>query len=81
MENPVDFPDVLFGVDQIMEPQITATMIFPDQYLGDIIRLCESRRGNQVNLESLDRGQQMLKYRLPLAEGTFFQRKISSRYF
>ena len=69
IENPSDFPDSLFALDEIMEPQILATMIFPEKYLGDIIRLCEARRGHQLGVECLDRGQQMLKYRLPLAEG------------
>ena len=37
-------------IDFIEEPWIKATIITPDQYLGSIIKICQDKRGNQINL-------------------------------
>jgi GTP-binding protein LepA len=67
IENPSDFPERNY-IDEILEPMIDATIIVPQQYLGSIIKLCEEKRGKQVNLTYLDDTRVILKYRLPLNE-------------
>lgn len=67
IENPSDFPERNY-IDEILEPMIDATIIVPQQYLGNIIKLCEEKRGRQVNLTYLDDTRVILKYRLPLNE-------------
>ncbi len=42
-------PD-LAPVDHIEEPRIKATILVPDEYLGDVLKLCQDRRGIQMDL-------------------------------
>ena len=49
LHNPVDLPD-LVRVTEISEPWIKATILTPDDYLGAILKLCQDRRGLQVDL-------------------------------
>ncbi|NDE89874.1 MAG: elongation factor 4 [Alphaproteobacteria bacterium] len=69
IHNPVDMPDVM-RVDHIEEPWIKATILVPDEYLGSILKLCEDRRGVQVELTYAGT-RAMLVYRLPLNEVVF----------
>ena len=67
VENPAQLPD--FGrIAAIEEPFILATILTPDSYLGNILKLVENRRGEQVKLEYLGSNRVLLEYRLPLAE-------------
>src|SRR5499426_1549985 len=66
LHNPVDMPDPV-RIDHIEEPWIKATIIVPDEYLGPILKLCEERRGVQVELNYVGT-RAMLVYRLPLNE-------------
>lgn len=50
------------------EPVILATIITPGEYLGPIMDLCQSKRGDQVELEYLDHDQVLTRYILPLGE-------------
>src|SRR3546814_3858908 len=59
-------PDVV-KIDRIEEPWIRATILVPDDYLGPILKLCEERRGEQVDLTYAG-SRAMLVYRLPLNE-------------
>ena len=69
LHNPADMPDLTY-VDHIEEPRIKATIMVPDEYLGDILKLCQDRRGIQLNLTYA--GQRaMVEYDLPLAEVVF----------
>ncbi len=67
IENPSEFPERNY-IDEILEPMIDATIIVPQQYLGNVISLCEEKRGRQQNLTYLDESRIILKYRLPLNE-------------
>ena len=67
IENPSDFPDP-GTIDEIYEPLIDATIIVPSQYLGNIITLCEERRGTQKDMSFIDSQRVILKYKLPLNE-------------
>ena len=49
LHNPADLPDLTY-VDHIEEPRIKATIMVPDDYLGDVLKLCQDRRGIQKNL-------------------------------
>lgn len=68
--NPARFPegdDLRLKVAQIQEPYVRATLTFPDEYLGRVIELCESNRGEQLSLEYFTPTQVILRYELPLA--------------
>lgn len=69
LHNPADMPDLTF-VDHIEEPRIKATILVPDTYLGDILKLCQDRRGIQMDL-SYAGNRAMVVYDLPLAEVVF----------
>jgi GTP-binding protein LepA len=69
LHNPADMPDVV-KIDHIEEPWIKATILVPDEYLGAILKLCEERRGAQVELTYAG-SRAMLVYRLPLNEVVF----------
>ncbi|MEO0880824.1 MAG: translation elongation factor 4, partial [Pseudomonadota bacterium] len=49
LHNPADMPDPV-KIDHLEEPWIKATIMSPDEYLGGILKLCEERRGIQVDL-------------------------------
>ncbi|MFM9842415.1 MAG: translation elongation factor 4 [Dongiaceae bacterium] len=66
MHNPVDMPDPV-RIDHMEEPWIRATIIVPADYLGPILKLCEERRGTQVELNYVGT-RAMLIYNLPLNE-------------
>lgn len=67
LENPSDFPDRQ-TIETIEEPVIDATIIVPKNFLGNVISLCEQKRGIQLELNYIDEERVMLKYRLPLNE-------------
>ena len=69
LHNPADMPDLTF-VDHIEEPRIKATIMVPDEYLGDILKLCQDRRGIQMDM-SYAGTRAMVVYDLPLAEVVF----------
>ncbi len=69
LHNPADMPDLTL-VDRIEEPRIKATILVPDEYLGDVLKLCQDRRGIQLDLTYA--GQRaMVVYDLPLNEVVF----------
>lgn len=69
LHNPADMPDLTY-VDHIEEPRIKATIMVPDDYLGDVLKLCQDRRGIQLNLTYAG-SRAMVEYDLPLAEVVF----------
>ena len=78
VETPSDFPEANH-IDEIGEPIITATIIVPKQYLGNIITLCEEKRGEQKEMKFLDEDRIILKYKLPLNEvATDFYDRLKS---
>ncbi len=78
IENPSDFPEPN-RIEEIFEPIISATIIVPQQYLGNIITLCEEKRGVQQDLNFIDDERVILRYKLPLAEvATDFYDKLKS---
>ncbi|MFL5109299.1 MAG: translation elongation factor 4 [Microvirga sp.] len=69
LHNPADMPDVM-KIEAIEEPWIRATILTPDEYLGGILKLCQDRRGEQVDLNYVGR-RAMVVYDLPLNEVVF----------
>ncbi len=69
LHNPADMPD-LANVDHIEEPRIKATILVPDDYLGDVLKLCQERRGIQRDL-TVAGARAMVEYDLPLNEVVF----------
>jgi GTP-binding protein LepA len=69
LHNPADMPDVV-RIEKIEEPWIRATILTPDEYLGSVLKLCEDRRGRQVDLTYAG-NRALVKYDLPLNEVVF----------
>ncbi|MDX2483992.1 MAG: translation elongation factor 4 [Pseudodonghicola sp.] len=69
LHNPADMPD-LTHVDHIEEPRIKATILVPDEFLGDVLKLCQDRRGIQEELTYAG-ARAMVVYDLPLNEVVF----------
>ena len=69
MHNPADMPDVM-KIEHIEEPWIKATILVPDEYLGDVLKLCQERRGVQQDLTYAGT-RAMAVYKLPLNEVVF----------
>jgi len=69
LHNPADMPD-LSKVDYLEEPRIKATILVPDEYLGDVLKLCQDRRGIQEDLTYAG-SRAMVVYDLPLNEVVF----------
>ena len=69
LHNPADMPDPA-TVERIEEPRIKATILVPDDYLGDVLKLCHDRRGEQLDLTYAG-SRAMVVYDLPLNEVVF----------
>ena len=66
IDNPDSLP-LMNSVKEIREPIVEATLLLPPEFVGNVIQLCESRRGIQKKLQYLGR-QVVIDYELPLAE-------------
>ena len=64
--NPAKLPD-LTKVEEVREPIITITVFVPQEYLGNVITLCNQKRGNQVDMTYHGRQVQLI-YEMPMAE-------------
>ena len=69
LHNPADMPDIM-KIETIQEPWIRATILTPDDYLGAILKLCQDRRGTQIDLNYVGK-RAMVVYDLPLNEVVF----------
>ena len=79
IENPSKMPDPE-AIETMEEPFIQATIIAPERYAGNILALCQERRGVQTSLQYLDTTRIMLVYALPLNEMVLdFYDKLKSR--
>ncbi|MDH7514295.1 MAG: translation elongation factor 4 [Bacteroidota bacterium] len=78
IDNPTLMPDP-GKIDHIEEPFISAQIITPAEYLGNIMKLCMDRRGIYINTTYLDPTRADVRYELPLAEVIFdFYDKLKS---
>jgi GTP-binding protein LepA len=69
LHNPADMPDPS-RIEHMEEPWIKATILVPDEHLGSILKLCQDKRGEQVDLTYVGT-RAMVIYRLPLNEVVF----------
>jgi GTP-binding protein LepA len=69
MHNPADMPDPV-RIAFMEEPWIRATIFVPDEHLGAVLKLCEDRRGRQIELTYAG-ARAMVIYHLPLNEVVF----------
>ena len=69
IHNPADLPDAV-KIKHIEEPRIKATILVPDNYLGEVLKLCQDRRGIQLDLTYVG-SRAMAVYDLPLNEVVF----------
>ena len=67
MTNPADLPDPS-KIKNILEPIVKVEMMTPSEYIGELMRLCESRRGIFMSQQYVSDTRQMITYELPLAE-------------
>jgi GTP-binding protein LepA len=67
VDNPTKFPDPSV-IKQIEEPIIDATVITREEYVGEILKLLEEKRGSQKKFEYIGTGRVLLLYELPLNE-------------
>jgi GTP-binding protein LepA len=67
VNNPSKFPDPS-DIKQIEEPIIDATVITHEEYIGEILKLLEEKRGSQKKFEYIGSGRVMLLYEMPLNE-------------
>lgn len=67
IENPSLFPEV-GKIDFVEEPFVKASIIVPNDYVGAIMELCQSKRGEYINMEYLDTTRVTLTYEIPLSE-------------
>jgi GTP-binding protein LepA len=67
IDNPSDLPDPA-SIDAIREPVLACSIITPTEYVGTLMDLCQTRRGDMTKMEYLSPERVDLHYRLPLAE-------------
>ncbi|KAJ1824299.1 Translation factor guf1 mitochondrial [Coemansia sp. RSA 2599] len=83
IQTPADFPDANIMqdfVESTMEPYVSATILFPEKYLGNMLELCTTHRGEIQNHTYIDETRVMLKCLLPMAEiVTDFYDKLKSK--
>jgi GTP-binding protein LepA len=67
IDSPAKLPPPM-QVDHIEEPYIRATIHLPAEFLGNVLQLCQDRRGEQTELKIIGETHAMVTYELPLAE-------------
>jgi GTP-binding protein LepA len=78
VDNPSALPNP-GSIDEIREPYITAQIIVPSEYMGNILKLCMDRRGIYLNTTYIDPTRADMHFELPLSEIIFdFYDKLKS---
>ncbi|MDO4564171.1 MAG: translation elongation factor 4 [Clostridia bacterium] len=67
IDNPANLPPIT-EIDSMREPMVKASVMTPVEYIGPIMELCQSNRGEFVNMEYMDATRVSLHYILPLNE-------------
>ncbi|MCU9935255.1 translation elongation factor 4 [Mycoplasmopsis cynos] len=77
--NPTLLPDRTY-IEKIEEPYVEAHIFIPNEYIGNVMELCQNKRGIYKSLEMIDSKRSSVVYELPLAETIFdfFDRLKSS---
>ncbi|RIV16277.1 translation elongation factor 4 [Mycoplasmopsis gallopavonis] len=79
ISNPTLLPDRTF-IEKIEEPYVEASIFIPNEYIGNVMELCQNKRGTYKSLDMIDEKRSKVVYELPLAETIFdfFDRLKSS---
>ena len=67
IQNPSELPDPS-KIDTIFEPYVKATILTPNEFVGNIIKLLNDRRGIQVKMDYLNENRVLLEYDIPMNE-------------
>ncbi|MGC5328463.1 translation elongation factor 4 [Brevibacillus sp. SYSU BS000544] len=67
IDNPSKMPEVQ-KIDMIEEPYVTSTVMVPKDYVGDVMQLCQGKRGDFLDMQYLGENRVQLKYDMPLSE-------------
>lgn len=67
IQNPSNLPAIT-EIKQMEEPIVKANIIVPNEYVGNIMELCQNRRGDMIHMDYLDPKRVVLHYELPLNE-------------
>ena len=67
--NPSEFPTGKVG--EVYEPVVRSTILAPSEFVGTIMELCQSRRGQLLGMDYLSEDRVEMRYQLPLAEIVF----------
>ena len=67
MDNPTNMPDPS-EIEYIEEPMVKATIMLPKEYVGNIMEVCQDKRGEYKDMTYMDDVRVMLHYRMPLNE-------------
>ena len=80
IDNPCEFPDAGKGRVSVEEPFIRGKVIVPKEYVGNVMELCQEKRGIFIGMDYIDDTRSLLTYELPLAEIVIdFYDKLKSR--
>ncbi|MGM0508028.1 MAG: translation elongation factor 4 [Fusobacteriota bacterium] len=66
IDSPIEYPDG--QIDYVEEPYIEGTVMIPEEFVGNVMELCQEKRGEFKDMKYLDEDRVMIKYELPLAE-------------
>jgi GTP-binding protein LepA len=66
IQNPYELPPVNH-IDTIFEPYVNATILVPDEYLGNVIKLLNEKRGQQIKMDYINK-RVLLEYDIPMNE-------------
>ena len=67
VDNPAFMPDIQ-SIDRIEEPYVKATILTPSDYVGAVMELCQSKRGEYLDMQMVDEHRNSIIYKLPLSE-------------
>ncbi len=70
VDNPTKLPEPQV-IDQILEPYVKANIMVPTDYVGNIMDLCQKKRGTYINMNYLDETRVNIEYEMPLGEIVF----------
>lgn len=67
VDNPSNMPDPQV-IAHVEEPYVKATIMVPNDYVGAVMEICQSKRGNFINMNYIDITRVSLFYEIPLSE-------------
>ncbi|MMZ55176.1 Elongation factor 4 [compost metagenome] len=67
IDNPSNYPEI-GRIEHVEEPYVKAGIIVPNDYVGTVMELCQTKRGEYVNMEYLDTTRVTITYQIPLSE-------------